>query len=126
MGRFRTMCKDNEPKDFNSYYNKKRGITTYTFLKTTQNSCSNNAVNDSTVQTPLLHCAHPSHCGLIQSPGPFTWLEPSTVTVLSLLTFGLGALPEWPDPAVLTLLHVDSAVEGGVTGMGWGPCGSGR
>lgn len=45
MGRFRTMCKDNEPKDFNSYYNKKRGITTYTFLKNTQNSCSNNAAN---------------------------------------------------------------------------------
>jgi hypothetical protein len=80
-------------------------------------------VHDSTVQTQL-HCAH--HCGVVQSPGPLTWLEPSTVTVLSLLTFGLGALPEWPDPAVLTLLRVDSAVEGGVTGMGWGPCGSGR
>ena len=46
MGRFRTICKDNEPKDFNSYYTKKKGLNTYTFLKTTQNVCYNNAVNN--------------------------------------------------------------------------------
>jgi hypothetical protein len=45
MGRYRTLCSDNEPKDFNTYYNKKKGMTIYKNLRTTK-SCYNNLVNN--------------------------------------------------------------------------------
>jgi len=45
MGRYRTSCGNNEPKDFNTYYNKKKGMTIYKNLRTTK-SCYNNLVNN--------------------------------------------------------------------------------